>query len=89
MQHCYRSTVIDSLHPGMTRLKLEYFYCNRAKKNHREPYSILNTIIQQLAQSDFDKNKLPKPIVDIYRDWKNKGQILLQLSLSESQGLLI
>jgi hypothetical protein len=68
---------------------LAYFYCNRAEENRREPDSILNTIIQQLAQSDFDENKLPKPIVDIYRDRKNKGQISSRLSFSESQGLLV
>jgi hypothetical protein len=68
---------------------LAYFYCNRAEENRREPDSILNTIIQQLAQSDFDENKLPKPIVDIYRDRKNKGQISSRLSFSESRGLLV
>jgi hypothetical protein len=66
-----------------------YFYCNRSEENRREPDSILNTIIQQLAQSDFDENKLPKPIVDMYRDRKKKGQISSRLSLSESQGLLV
>jgi hypothetical protein len=68
---------------------LAYFYCNRAEENGREPDSIRNTIIQQLAQSDSDKKKLPKPIVDIYRDQKNNGQIASRLSFSESQGLLV
>jgi CRISPR/Cas system-associated protein Cas5 (RAMP superfamily) len=70
-------------------MKLAYFYCNRAEDNRREPDSILSTIIQQLAQSHFDKNKLIKPIVDIYRHRKNEGQISSRLSLSESQELLV
>ncbi|KAI5793675.1 hypothetical protein FPQ18DRAFT_291438 [Pyronema domesticum] len=83
------STFIDSLHSNTTAMKLAYFYCNRAEENRREPDSILSTIIQQLAQSPFDKNKLLKPIVDIYRDRKNQGQISSRLSLSESQELLV
>jgi hypothetical protein len=70
-------------------MKLAYFYCNRAEENRREPDSILSTIIQQLAQSPFDENKLLKPIVDIYRDRKKQGQISSRLSLAESQQLLV
>ncbi|KAI5799542.1 hypothetical protein FPQ18DRAFT_253782, partial [Pyronema domesticum] len=83
------SKVIDSLHSNTTEMKLAYFYCNRAEENRREPDSILSTIIQQLAQSPFDKNKLLKPIVDIYRDRKKQGQISSRLSLAESQQLLV
>ncbi|KAI5783318.1 hypothetical protein FPQ18DRAFT_111991 [Pyronema domesticum] len=70
-------------------MQLAYFYCNRAEENRREPDSILSTIIQQLAQSPFDENKLLKPIVDIYRDRKKRGQLSSRLSLSESQQLLV
>ncbi|KAI5810371.1 hypothetical protein BZA77DRAFT_172525 [Pyronema omphalodes] len=83
------SKVIDCLQPDMTELKFAYFYCNRAEENRREPGSILNTIIQQLAQCDFDDEKLAKPVVDVYRDRKIKGQTSSLLSLAESQGLLV
>ncbi|KAI5782140.1 hypothetical protein FPQ18DRAFT_283943, partial [Pyronema domesticum] len=83
------SKVIDSLHSNTTGMKLAYFYCNRAEENRREPDSILSTIIRQLAQSLFDKNKLLEPIVDIYRERKKKGQISSRLSLSESRELLV
>ncbi|KAI5818540.1 hypothetical protein BZA77DRAFT_16936 [Pyronema omphalodes] len=81
--------VIDNLHRGATGLKLAYFYCNRAEENRREPDSILHAIIQQLAQSDCDDNKLPKLVVDLYRDRKSKGQASSRLSFSESQKLLV
>jgi hypothetical protein len=68
---------------------LAYFYCNRAEENRREPDSILSTIIQQLAQSHFDKNKLFKPIVDLYLDRKNQGQLSSRLTFSESLRLLV
>ncbi|KAI5795814.1 hypothetical protein FPQ18DRAFT_289411, partial [Pyronema domesticum] len=83
------SKVIDSLYSDTTGIKLAYFYCNRAEENRRQPESILSTIIQQLAQSPFDENKLLKPIVDIYRERKKKGQISSRLSLSESRELLV
>ncbi|KAI5796206.1 hypothetical protein FPQ18DRAFT_423767 [Pyronema domesticum] len=83
------SKVIDSLHSNTTGMKLAYFYCNRAEENCREPDIILSTIIQQLAQSPFDENKLLKPIVDIYGDRKKQAQISSRLSLSESQQLLV
>ncbi|KAI5786153.1 hypothetical protein FPQ18DRAFT_296304, partial [Pyronema domesticum] len=83
------SKVIDSLHSDTTGMQLAYFYCNRAEENRREPDSILSTIIQQLAQSPFDENKLLKLIVDIYRDRKKRGQLSSRLSLSESQQLLV
>ena len=61
------SKVIDSLSSGPTPEKLAYFYCNRAEEDRRQPVSILNTLIQQLAQTK-SKNKLLKPVVDIYLD---------------------
>ncbi|KAI5790570.1 hypothetical protein FPQ18DRAFT_277531, partial [Pyronema domesticum] len=83
------SKVIDSLPSNTTGMKLAYFYCNRGEENRREPESILSSIIQQLAQSPIDENKLLKPIVDIYRERKKKGQISSRLSLSESRELLV
>jgi hypothetical protein len=32
--------------------KMAYFYCNRAEENRRDPKSIINTLVQQLAQID-------------------------------------
>ena len=69
--------------------KLAYFYCNRAEENRREPQSILNTLIQQLAQTESGRNKLLKPIVDIYRNREGSGQTSSHLGLRESQELLI
>ena len=85
------STVIDSLLSNPMPEKLAYFYCNRAEENRREPQSILNTLIQQLAQTrtESGKNKLLKPVVDIYRDREEKGQKSSRLSLGESQELLV
>ena len=83
------STVIDSLCSSPTPEKLAYFYCNRAEENRRDPQSILNTLIQQLAQTKSGKNKLLKPVVDIYRDRKEAGQTSSRLSLEESQELLV
>ena len=83
------STVIDSLTSTQTPEKLAYFYCNRAEENRREPQSILNTLIQQLAQTESEKNKLLKPVFDVYKDRENKGQVTSHLSLGESQELLV
>ena len=85
------STAIDSLLSNPTPEKLAYFYCNRAEENRREPQSILNTLVQQLAQTrtESGKNKLLKPVVDIYLDRGRKGQLSSRLSLGESQELLV
>ena len=69
--------------------KIAYFYCNRAEENRREPQSILNTLIQQLAQTKSGKDKLLGPVVDIYRDREEKGQTSSRLSLREGQELFI
>ena len=81
------STVIDSLRS--TPEKLAYFYCNRAEGNRREPVSILNTLIQQLSQTESEENKLLKPVVDIYLEREREGQRSSRLSLGESEGLVI
>ena len=83
------STVIDSLLSSPKSEKLVYFYCNRAEENRREPQSILNTLIQQLAQTESGKNELLKPVVDIYLDRERGGQRSSHLSILESQELLI
>ena len=82
------STVIDSLSSGPAPEKLAYFYCNRAEENRRQPVSILNTLVQQLAQTG-SENKLLKPVVDIYLDRERKGQRSSRLRLRESEELLI
>ena len=68
---------------------MAYFYCNRAEENRREPQSILNTLIQQLAQTKSGKDKLLGPVVDIYRDREEQGQTSSRLSLREGQELFI
>ena len=83
------STVIDSLSSNPTPEKLAYFYCNRAEENRREPQSILNTLIQQLAQTESEENKLLKPVFNIYQDREKKGRRFAPLSLGESQELLV
>ena len=83
------STVIDSLLSSPAPEKLAYFYCNRAEQNRREPQSILNALIQQLALTGSAKNELLKPVVNIYRARKETGQTSSRLSLRESQELLI
>ncbi|RPB22319.1 hypothetical protein L211DRAFT_333519 [Terfezia boudieri ATCC MYA-4762] len=85
------SRVIDSFRK-MPEGKLAYFYCNRAEENRREPRKILSTLIQQLAQAgskEGSKEGLLTPIVDIYRDRERNGQKSAQLSLKESQDLLV
>ena len=49
----------------------------------------MNTLIQQLAQTESGKDKLLGPVVDIYRDREEKGQTSSRLSLKESQELFI
>ena len=83
------STVIDSLSSSPTPERLAYFYCNQAEENRREPQSILNTLVQQLSQTESGMNKLLKPVVDIYRDREQRGQRSSCLSLVESQELLV
>ena len=83
------STIIDSLLSSPTPEKLAYFYCNRAEGNRREPQSILNTLVQQLAQTKSEKDKLLKPVVDIYLDREKEGQRSSHLSFEESQELLV
>ena len=81
------SKVIDSL--SSTHEELAYFYCNRAEGYRREPVSILNTLVQQLAQTESEGDKLLKPVVDIYRDRERGGQRSSHLSLGESEELFI
>ena len=69
--------------------KLAYFYCNRAEDNRREPQSILNTLIQQLALTESEGGGLLKPVIDIYQSREGKGQKASRLSLGESQELLV
>ena len=83
------SIVIDSLFSNPTPEKLAYFYCNRAEENRQEPQSILNTLIQQLAQTESADDQLLKPVVDIYLDREKKGQRYSRLSLVESEELLV
>ena len=68
---------------------MAYFYCNRAEETRREPQGILNTLIQQLAQTESEENKLLKPVFDIYQDREKRGQRSAPLSLGESQELLV
>ena len=68
---------------------MAYFYCNRAEENRQEPQSILNTLIQQLAQTESEDGKLLKPVVDTYLDRERKGQRSSRLSLVESEELLV
>jgi len=67
---------------------LAYFYCNRAEENRRKPESILNTLIQQLAQTE-SKGELLKLVIDIYKAREEKGQKSSRLTLNESQELLV
>jgi len=66
--------------------KVAYFYCSRAEENRREPISILNTLVQQLAQIG---DRVLKPVVDIYKDREKMVQKSSRLTLKESQELLI
>lgn len=69
---------------------MAYFYCNRAEESRREPESILNTLIQQLCQTECQAaDKLLKPVVDIYQAREKAGQKSSRLSLGESQELLV
>lgn len=87
-----RSKVIDrfaedSTANGTCTLNgLAYFYCNRREENRREPESILNTLIQQLAQT---AGGILKPVADFYMSRKQKGQSVSRPSLQESLTLLI
>ena len=67
---------------------MAYFYCNRAEENRRKPESILNTLIQQLAQTE-SEGKLLKPVIDIYKAREEAGQKSSRLTLNESQELLV
>ena len=68
---------------------MAYFYCNRAEENRREAESILNTLIQQLAQTDSEEDKLLKPVVDLYQAREKEGQQSARLRLAESRELLV
>jgi len=83
------STVIDSFLSDQTPEKLAYFYCNQAEENRRHPESILNTLIQQLVQTESEDNRLLKPVVDVYNQREKKGQQSSRLTLTESQELLV
>ncbi|KAI5814913.1 hypothetical protein BZA77DRAFT_317793 [Pyronema omphalodes] len=83
------SAVIDSLHPEAGRLARAYFYCDRAERRRREPEIIMNAIVQQLLQSNSNENTLPKSILDIYEERVKNRQLSSQLSLPESQALLL
>ncbi|KAA8894561.1 hypothetical protein FN846DRAFT_786170, partial [Sphaerosporella brunnea] len=83
------STVVDSFLSNPAGEKLAYFYCNRAEEDRRNPESILNTLIQQLCQAESEKDRLLKPVIDIYQERESKGQTSSLLRLAESQELLV
>jgi len=64
-----------------------YFYCNRAEESRRDPEIILRTLIQQLAQAP-SRDKLLTPVLDIYKDREQVGQLSSRLTLKECQDLL-
>lgn len=66
---------------------MAYFYCNRAEQNRRDPESILNALVQQLAQT-FEDDRLLKPVADVYKMRETKGQKSSRPSVAESQELL-
>lgn len=76
----------DFEQPNTTE-RLAYFYCNRAEENRRSPESILNALVHQLAQCDGDK--IAKAVADIFSERQQKGQLTAELSLHESEDLLI
>lgn len=85
-----RSKVIDRLlvelgEDGTTN-RLAYFYCNRAEENRRNPESILNALVQQLARTRLG---IVKSVVDLYNERKEKGQRTSPLTLRETQNLFI
>jgi hypothetical protein len=47
----------------------------------------MNTLIQQLARAN--DRAILKPVVDIYEDRRQKGQLSARLTLQESQDLLV
>jgi hypothetical protein len=67
---------------------LAYFYCNRAEESRRDPENILRTLIQQLAQTP-SKDKLLKPVLDVYKNREEEGQLSSRLTLKECQDLLV
>ncbi|KAF8535525.1 hypothetical protein BDD12DRAFT_782443, partial [Trichophaea hybrida] len=71
--------------------KMVYFYCNRAEENRRDPSSILNALIHQLAQTGYPlaKRTLLKLVDDVYHERLSEGQLSAPLSLAESEKLLI
>ena len=68
--------------------KLAYFYCNRAEENRRDPESILRALIQQLAQTP-SKDKLLTPVLNVYKEREEEGQLSSRLTLKECQDLLV
>jgi hypothetical protein len=66
-----------------------YFYCNKAEENRRDPRSILNVLIHQLAQTGPPKHKLLKLVVNASDDRLSEGQLSAPMSLAESGRLLI
>jgi hypothetical protein len=70
-----------------TAEQLAYFYCSRAEENRRDPETILNTLIHQLAQAD--ESKILEPVVDKYKKRQATGQNTSRLTLQESKELLL
>ena len=67
---------------------MAYFYCNRAEESRRDPESILRTLVQQFAQTAC-VDKLLTPVLDMYKDRENVGQLSSKLTLKECQDLLV
>ncbi|KAI5841659.1 hypothetical protein BZA05DRAFT_360374, partial [Tricharina praecox] len=84
------SRVIDSfLANPIPNSKLAFFYCDQGEDNRRDPEMIMRTLVQQLALARSENIELLKPAIAIYEDREKKGQRSSQLSLTESQQLLI
>lgn len=87
-----RCKIIDEMEPKTKGCSLAYFYCNYKEEQRRDPASILRSLVKQLCLLSPGEGSLatfPEPVLAVYSERKDKGDLSRLLSLKESKDLLI
>lgn len=87
-----RCKIIDEMKPKTKEHSLAYFYCNYKEEQRRDPASILRSLVKQLCLLSPGEGSLatfPEPVLAVYNNRRDKGDLSNLLSLDESKDLLI
>ncbi|KXG45996.1 uncharacterized protein PGRI_048520 [Penicillium griseofulvum] len=82
------SRVIDHLVDHQPDTTIAYFYCNRYETSRRNPTHVLQSYVKQLSKSP-SNGAIQQVVIDIYKENQRKGGASANLSLEESERLVL